>query len=71
MIKVILKDMPVRIKGFTKKGDGVDTIVLNSRLSYEQQRKSYQHEVEHLRNEDFLKDSVQQIEYDAHKGGTE
>lgn len=67
MINVIYKDMPVEIKSFVKKGVETDTIVINSRLSYEQQMKCYLHEVQHLRNNDFEKYFVQQIEFDAHR----
>lgn len=33
--------------------DGSYTIFINSRLSYNQQRNSYLHEIEHIKNEDL------------------
>lgn len=46
--------------------DGSYTILINARLSYEGQLKAYEHAMEHIRNNDFEKDNVQKIEYDAH-----
>lgn len=47
-------DLPTQIKAFTVKDkDGFYTIVLNQNLSFEQQEKSYAHEMEHINNGDF------------------
>lgn len=47
-------DLPTHIKAFTVKDkDGFYTIVLNQNLSFEQQEKSYAHEMEHINNGDF------------------
>lgn len=42
-------------------------VVLNSRDSYEMQRMSYEHAIDHILNNDWQKESVQQIELDAHR----
>ena len=55
-IRVIYADFPPRIKGMlVKTFDEEDyyTVVLNSRLSIEQQRKTYEHEISHLAEKDF------------------
>lgn len=47
-------NLPTRIKAFTVKDkDGFYTIVLNQNLSYEQQEKSFLHEMEHINSGDF------------------
>lgn len=48
--------------------DGSYTILINSRLSNEGQLRAYKHALEHIRNQDFEKDNVQEVEYAAHKG---
>ena len=53
-VPVVLKDLPIRIKGFVCLGsDYSPVIIINSRLSAEQQRKTYQHEVNHILNGDM------------------
>lgn len=42
-------------------------IVLNTRDSWEVQRNSFDHAVDHILRRDWEKKSVQQIEYDAHR----
>ena len=50
-VPVILKDLPTTVRGFTCLGsDFSPVIILNSRLSVEQQRKTYRHEMEHITN---------------------
>ena len=54
---VAYADLPPSIKGMTirsfdSEGDWY-TIVLNSRLSKEQQEEAYEHEMEHINNDDF------------------
>lgn len=52
-IPVVLKDLPPRIRGFVCLGSDYNPcIVINSRLSREQQRKTYQHEMAHIRHGD-------------------
>lgn len=50
---VIYADMPCTIKGFTRLTDDYYTIVLNSRLSLEEQKETYRHELDHLQDGDF------------------
>ncbi len=48
-VPVILQDLPEKIRGFCCLGvDYEPCIVLNSRLSKEQQRKTYRHEMKHI-----------------------
>lgn len=68
-------DVNVYLMNFPTKGkemvvpneDGSYTIFLNARLSYEEQLKAYQHAVDHIKNQDFQKSNVQEIEATAHK----
>lgn len=46
--------------------DGSYTILINARLSYDGQLKAYEHAIKHINNNDFEKDSVQEIEFVAH-----
>lgn len=65
--RVVLYNLPTSIKGYTVKNiDDTYTILLNSRLTYEQNVKSYKHELKHINNNDFDKDNVDLIEIDAH-----
>lgn len=53
-IPVVLKDLPPRIRGFVCLGsDFSPIIIINSRLSKEQQRRTYRHELEHIRRGDM------------------
>lgn len=63
---VRLVDLPPRVRGFVTKRDGEPVIVLNARLTREQNRKTYLHELRHIRNGDFEKENVDQIEREAH-----
>ena len=61
-IPVFLKDLPTTIRGFTCLGvDYSPCIVINARLSKEQQRKTYRHEINHIRNGDM--DNENYMEY--------
>ena len=66
--RVYLIDLPCDIKGYTVQNlDGEQVIVLNARLNWEQNLKSYEHELRH--ENDFGKyDSADQLEYMRHKG---
>lgn len=47
-------DMPGTIRAYTATcTDGSYTIVLNSRLCFEQQKKAFMHEVSHIHNRDY------------------
>lgn len=50
--------------------DGSTTVFLNARDSHERRLKTYKHEIDHDDSDDFDKHDVQQIEYEAHKGGS-
>lgn len=68
MVNVRFLQLPCRVKAFTTKNeDDSYTIILNSRLNYEQQLKSYKHELDHIQNNDFDKEDVDVIEYYAHE----
>ena len=48
-VPTFLKDLPGTIRGFTMLGSDYEPIIiLNSRLSVEQQRKTYRHEMNHI-----------------------
>lgn len=48
-VPTFLQDLPGTIRGFTMLGaDYEPIIILNSRLSVEQQRKTYRHEMNHI-----------------------
>lgn len=53
----------------TENEDGSYTILINSRLSYEEQLKAYEHGMKHINNDDFRKNDVQKIEAVAHGHG--
>ena len=42
------------------------TILINAKLSYESQIKAYEHAMQHILNDDFSKNNVQEIEFIAH-----
>jgi hypothetical protein len=47
---VILQDLPTSVRGFVFQGeDGEPVIVVNSRLTREANRKTYDHEQKHIR----------------------
>ena len=43
------------------------TVYIDDRLSYEAQIEAYRHAIRHIRNRDFEKENVQEIERDARK----
>lgn len=61
MIKTVLLDLPCSVGAFTVERDGFYTIVINSRSSYEQQRRSAQHEREHIARGDFDRNMVADV----------
>jgi len=67
MAKVVFEDLPVSVRSFVKESDGYYTIVINARLSYEEQIRAYRHEAEHINREDFLADNLQIIELERHR----
>lgn len=66
-INVQLLDMDTKIpEHLVKNSDDSYTIFLNARLSYESRLKSYYHALNHIKGNDFEKDNVQKIEFEAH-----
>ena len=63
--QVILMDMTVN-EVVTENEDGSYTIFINSRMNYEKQMRAYLHAMKHIAGDDFQKEDVQQIEYQAH-----
>lgn len=52
--RIRLIDLPCPIRSFVQMdADGFYTIVLNSRLSAEMQRKAYLHEIDHIESDDL------------------
>lgn len=63
----ILIDFPVSIHGRTVVNeDGSYSIFINAKLNHEMRLKAYEHEIEHIKNGDFEKNNVQNIESVAH-----
>ena len=55
---VILQDLPTHIKGFTCLGSDYNPIiVINSRLSFEQQQTIYIHEYMHIKSGQIYDDN--------------
>ena len=67
-INIIYADMPTTIRSYVVNNkDMTYTIVLNSRLSHEQNVISYQHELRHIYSGDYDKKcNVDMIEVNAH-----
>lgn len=67
-IYVVYADMPVSVRSYVVvNADESYTIVINSRLSYEQNLVSYNHELDHILNGDYEKGcSADLIEISAH-----
>jgi len=54
VINTQLLNLPCGVKGLSKaNSDGTYTIILNSRLTYEQLQQTYLHEMEHIKRDDF------------------
>ena len=57
-VPIVLKDLPVCIHGFVCLGSDYEPIiVINSRLSVEQQRMAYNHELRHLQRGEMFNES--------------
>ena len=64
-VQIVLKDLPVEVRGFICLGSDYEpVIVINSRMSREQQQKTYRHELLHLRRGDMYNE-----EYHEYEGG--
>ena len=67
-VQVVFMDLPSRVKGFSRQNpDMTHTIVLNSKCCREVQEKTYRHEIEHIKEDDFFStDSVDNDERRCH-----
>ena len=62
-INTYILDMPWGLRGCAcENADGGYTILINGKLSYYQQVKTYQHELGHITNNDFEKYDIGVIE---------
>ena len=70
-VNVIIIDFPTPGREMVVPNeDGSYTIFLNAHLSNEEQLKAYGHAMEHIKNNDFSKEDVQEIEAAAHAVAT-
>jgi len=62
-IPIVLKDLPVDVKGFVCLGSDYEpVIVINSRLSREDQLKTYRHEKKHIDRGEMFKEDYHEYE---------
>ena len=62
-VKIVNYPMPRRIKGFLVEDDGFYCIYVNNGISIEEQKKAIEHEITHLRKDDFNTDEdIEEIE---------
>ena len=60
--EVILQDLPTSVRGFVfHDDDGEPVIVVNARLTHEQNRRTYRHEKKHIQRGDMFNSKY--IEY--------
>lgn len=69
-VYVYLIDMPCKAREVvTPCLDGGYTVYINSKLSYQDRIKAYNHAMKHIANDDFWsEENVQEIEARAHRG---
>ena len=66
-VNTVEVDLPTTISAYVVANcDNSFTIVLNARMSYEHKRESYLHELGHIQNGDYDKESADLIEIHAH-----
>lgn len=66
-VNVVVMDMEYGIRESVHQNrDGSYTIFLNARYSDETLKRAYLHAIDHIKNHDWEKTDVQQIEADAH-----
>ena len=66
-INVVMLDMAIGIEEqVTKNADGSYTIFLNTRYTYEHHVANIMHALRHIQSHDWERDSVQEIESEAH-----
>lgn len=62
-INIFIMDLPYSVHGFTKQNpDGSYTIFINAHDSVNIQRQSYEHEIQHIKNNDFEKYDIESLE---------
>jgi len=62
-VPIVLKDLPVDVRGFVCLGSDYEpVIVINSRLSREDQLKTYRHEQAHLNRGDMYNENYHEYE---------
>lgn len=67
-INVRFLDMDTKIpEHLVKNDDDSYTIFLNARLNQESRLKSYYHALQHIKDNDFNKENVQEIECKSHR----
>ena len=60
--QVVLMNLPTSVRGFVVMGnDGEPVIIVNARLTHEQNIRTYRHEKKHIMRGDMFNDSY--IEY--------
>ena len=65
-VNCVMAELPSTMKAYTiPHRDGTYTILLNSRHTYEQHLISYHHEMKHITNGDYERNSADMIELHA------
>ena len=67
-VYVYLVNLPDGIHEMVASGVDGYTIYIDEKLSDVGRMKAYEHALRHIKNGDFEKESVQEIEYEAHYG---
>ena len=69
-VYVYLVDLPCKVhEAVTPCLDGGYTVYINSKLSYQERVKAYNHALRHIENNDFWsEEDIQTIEARAHRG---
>ena len=65
---VYLIDMPVSVPEMVLPCDAGFTVYVNARLAHGDRVRAYLHALRHIENDDWSKEDVQQIEWEAHYG---
>lgn len=61
--RVILQDLPTEVRGFVYQDEtGEPVIVVNSRLTREQNLKTYDHEIRHIENNELTDTTYHEYE---------
>ncbi len=60
---IYINGLPSGINGFVRENDGYYTVVLNPNKSYCVQKQTIAHEIDHILNDDFDKNQVDDAEF--------